>query len=112
MPPAAKATGSTEKPAKLATASTTTKAAVARVMPGPVVPKPLPAKPTLVKPVNKPKPKVVKPTSAQIWKFPGFVKNCLGYCRAVVKSFVADWKQFMQAPIQTRKQTGAGTGND
>jgi hypothetical protein len=46
------------------------------------------------------------------WKRPTFVEQSMSYCRAVMQSFIKDWKRFMQAPIQTRKQSRAGTGND
>lgn len=113
-PKAAKVTAFTEEPAKSAKTSVIKEAAtVARAMPRPVVVKPPAPKPTVARPISKVTPKVAKPKSVPVnWKLPGLVENCLSYCRAVVKSFVADWKQFVQVPIQTRKQSGAGTGND
>jgi general secretion pathway protein A len=111
VPTAVKATAWVEKTAKPAAVSGATKPAIARAVPEDVVAKPRAAKPTLVKPIQKVSPKVVKISVPIRWKVPDFVRNCVGYCRGVGKSFVADWKHFMQAPIQPRKQTGAGTGN-
>lgn len=108
---AVKATASVEKTAKPAAASGATKPTIIRAVPEDAVAKPRTAKPALVRPTQKVSPKAVKISVPIRWKLPSFVGDCVGYCRAVGKSFVADWKHFMQAPIQTRKQTGAGTGN-
>lgn len=111
-PAAVKATTSVQRAAKPEATGEATKAAIGQAMLRAVVVKPLAPKPTLVKPIQKITPKVAKPKSVPIrWKPPTFVESCLRYCHAVGKSFAADWRQFMQAPIQPRKQTGAGTGN-
>ena len=99
-----------EKPAKAAALTETTEAEIARAM---VVAKPRAPKPALVKPIKRVVPRIAKPKRLPVnWKGPGLLEQCIDYCRAVAKSFVADWKHFMQAPIQARKQTGVGTGND
>jgi type II secretory pathway predicted ATPase ExeA len=108
-----KGTPPIEKPAKAAIPSAPPKAPIAQPKPRAVVTKPLTPKPALAKPVKQVIAKVAKPERVPIqWKLPAFAENCLGYCRAVGKSFIADWKQFLQAPIQARKQTGVGSGND